>query len=63
MPRQTKRITITINEGYIEDVLEFAQINLDALSEDDFLDYRKAVYALCEAVQDARRVTNEVNNA
>ena len=63
MPRQTKRITITINEGYIEDVLEFVQVNLDALSEEDFLDYREAVCALREAARQARRVPQEANSA
>ena len=64
MRRQTKKcITITINEGYIEDVLDFAQINLDALSEEDFLDYREAVYALREAARNARRVPQEANSA
>lgn len=63
MSRQTRRITITINEGYIEDVLEFAQINLDALNADEFLDYREGVYALREAARHARRVSKEANNA
>ena len=50
-----KKITIEVELDHIENLMEFAKINLDMLNIDEFEDYRESLYAVREAVAYARR--------
>ena len=50
-----KKITVEVDLDHIENLIEFAKINLDMLNVDEFEDYRTSLYAVREAVAYARR--------
>ena len=50
------KITITVELEDIETLLEFAEINLDLIGEDEFEHIRESVSAVYDAVNVGRRI-------
>ena len=64
MPEQlSKEITVTVDLEDIEAVLEFSDINLEALDEEEFNNIRKSVSAVYKAVNEGRRAAWDEHSA
>lgn len=58
-----KKITIEVELDDIENLMEFAKLNLDMINVDEFEDYHKSLCAVQDAVRDGRNKAAKAINA